>query len=134
MANRRKTSSKRSSVARRPQPQGGYLQTGNPGNAGGAGRPPAAIRAASRAGYDELMPVVLKIGKNARAKHSDRIRAADVLGKYGMGQPVSIDDVLECWHETVSVIRERFAPDISEPLIVTLRPIWIGIGQPKQRP
>ena len=38
-----------------PQSHGGALRRGNPGNAGGSGRPPKVVQAASRALYDSVL-------------------------------------------------------------------------------
>jgi hypothetical protein len=109
-----------------PQPHGGAIRRGaQPGtNAGGTGRPPSAIRATARQAFDEALPIVAKIVRGKTTKDSDRIRGADVLGKYGMGHPVSIDDVRECWRQQIDEIREFLPPEQSEPLLARLRPIW----------
>lgn len=52
---KRKKSPSKTSVARRPGKHGGSLQTGNPGNKGGSGRPPSVIRDQLRGSYDERM-------------------------------------------------------------------------------
>lgn len=111
-------------IARIPQPNGSALLAGGvPGNRGG-GRPPSAIRATARADFDELLPTLKRIVTGRRTKAVDKIRGIDVLGKYGMGSPVSIDDVRQAWREQIDVIREMLPPAQSEPLLAALRPIW----------
>src|SRR5438128_839053 len=84
-----KTPSRAVSVAKRPQPQGGYLQTGNPGNTGGPGRPPDELRELSRGAYGSL------IGELRRRVDAKLIEAAElselasllgVTGRFGLGE------------------------------------------------
>lgn len=44
-----------------PQPHGGALRAGNPGNRGGTGRPPNALREQGRAGLEEGLPLLCAI-------------------------------------------------------------------------
>jgi hypothetical protein len=55
------------------------------GKPGRSGRPKSEVRDACRAGFDEAIPVLLAIarGELPEVSNTDRIRAADVLGKYG---------------------------------------------------
>jgi hypothetical protein len=121
--NGRKSTGKTPVGALVPQAHGGALRHGGT-NRGGPGRPPSAIRATARQAFDEALPIVAKIVRGKETKDSDRIRGADVLGKYGMGHPVSIDDVRECWRQQIDEIREFLPPEQSEPLLARLRPIW----------
>jgi hypothetical protein len=115
-----------------PQPKnwtggtGALLSGGMPGNKGG-GRPPSAIRATARNAFDEVLPLITKIVKAKDTKDIDKIRGADVLGRYGMGHPVSIDDVLSRWRQQIDVIREFLPPEQSEPLLAQLRPLWMDL-------
>ena len=90
-------------IAIMPQPQGGYLQVGNPGNRGGPGRPRDRVRLASLLSFEKRIPVLEQIadgqcvervkvvgGDGApveverSAAVSERIRAVEVLGRAGM--------------------------------------------------
>ncbi len=74
-----------------PQPHGGaILQGGNPGNRGGSGggRPPSVLRQRLRDSADDRMKVLEEVadGEDPNAKPSDRIKAVDILLKYGLGE------------------------------------------------
>lgn len=72
--------------ALRPQPHGGALFHGGvPGHRGGTGRPPSAIRERCRGGFDRRIKVLEEIADDPSLPTRDRIRAIDVLGKYGLG-------------------------------------------------
>jgi hypothetical protein len=71
-------------------PKGGAaLVPGNPGNAGGqpgrSGRPKDEVRLGCRVAFDEAVPVLRAIvkGELPDVSTADRMRAADVLGRYG---------------------------------------------------
>jgi hypothetical protein len=70
-----------------PGPVGGMLKTGGtPGNKGGTGRPPSAIRAK----YRELLSIHAEtIATNILLSGNDRTKVAmlDHLGKFGLGEP-----------------------------------------------
>lgn len=67
-----------------PGPRGGMLHRGRPkGGKPGPGRPPSAVRAASRAGYDAAIPILQRLLRSKETRPADRIRAAEVLARYG---------------------------------------------------
>ena len=66
------------------------LNVGNPGNSGGSGRPPSAIRARCRGSFDARIPVAESIADDPNASASDRLRAIDVLAKYGL--PLQVEN------------------------------------------
>ena len=72
-----------------PQPHGGALQVGNPGNAGGTGRPPNALRAAMRGNLDEVIP---DLHKRWQEKEIDAIQYAEFLAKYAIGPLKGVSD------------------------------------------
>lgn len=78
------TSGKRS-VRLRKQKHGGALQVGNPGNKGGTGRPPSQIRSTARDNFDTLLPRIMKIAEAGDTRAQDVIKAAELMGKYGLG-------------------------------------------------
>lgn len=83
-----------------PQEHGGALRVGNPGNAGGPGRPPSAVRAACAESFDTRIPVLEQIADDPKVSKSDRLKAMDLLGKYGgllkaeIGGSLGIDGIL----------------------------------------
>ncbi len=50
-----------------------------------AGRPPSVIRERCRGSFEDRIAVLEEIADDARANAGDRIRALDLLGKYGLG-------------------------------------------------
>ena len=92
----------------RPQPGGGSLQTGNPGNKGG-GRTPDELRALFRQPLAKLLPVVERIAEavdvevvscphcNEKVevpsyrKDGDKLKAVDLLARYGIGTKQEVD-------------------------------------------
>lgn len=69
-----------------PQPHGGALK---PGAGGGAkngalgGRPPSAIRERCRGSFVERIPILEEIADDDSLRPNDRVKAIDVLAKYG---------------------------------------------------
>lgn len=80
---------------------GAILQGGNPGNKGGPGRPPSALRERMRGSLEERLKVLEEIADDSDSRPADRIRAVEVLARYGLGsahelsgpdqQPMRID-------------------------------------------
>jgi hypothetical protein len=104
-----------------PQPHGGALLTGGvKGHDGSnAGRPKSAIRELCRQGFEEVVPDLVEIAKGAATREwagnpvgpmfGERVRAADVLAKYGLGEAKAVvpQDVLEA----VGEIAAEFVPE-----------------------
>lgn len=81
-----KTSGETSGPELQPQPHGGALLDGGVhGHRGAGGRPPSAIRQHCRGSFDQRVAVLEKIADDDRATVTDRLRAIDMLGKYGLG-------------------------------------------------
>jgi hypothetical protein len=112
------------------------------------GRPPNAIKASCRKDFDEVRPLLRELAKTGRMKlkkargsasseagdeeevvasFSDRIRAIDLLGKYGMDQNVSIADVRACLKETQQEIRELLPKEQYEMLWARIMPHWMKL-------
>ena len=93
MAKNGKTANKTASSEQRsrPSPRSGQtLPLGNhPGNTGGkkgrSGRPPSPIRDACRQSFDKRIQKLEHIIDDAKSRDADKIRARDLLGKYGIG-------------------------------------------------
>ena len=117
-----KTSGK-PSVQMVPQPHGGALQVGNPGNSGGSGRPPSVVRQRSRDGYYTRIPTLEAIADSEKSKDADKIAAVSVLGRMGMTGAVNMDDIRERLRAQLEVIRSRDTWS-SADLISAIKPIW----------
>lgn len=92
-----------------PQPHGGALRRGNPGNKGG-GRPPSELRRRLReAGADRLS--VLEEIADGGEKESDRLKAVDMMLRYGLGKQVPRDAVLAFLKDAADLV----ASEVDDP-------------------
>ena len=130
-----------------PGRNGGTLNAGGtPGNSGGkkgrSGRRPSAMRALATEMFSERLPHLADIAdgkaicriKSGDAETetlispdvSDRLRAIDLLGRYGPGtvKEVSADDVEDRVERTLEVIQARTSPEQFASIVEELRPIW----------
>jgi hypothetical protein len=73
-----------------PGRNGGQLRVGGT-NAGGPGRPTSAVRERCLGSFAERLPVLEQIIDNPDSAATDRIRAMDLLGKYGGLQTQQLD-------------------------------------------
>lgn len=71
----------------RPFEKGHDPRRGQGGRAGAPniGRPPNLIRAALRASFEERLRILESIADDGKCSPSDRIRALELLAKYGLG-------------------------------------------------
>lgn len=84
-----KTSQKTAHL-RTPKTGIGKLRTGGkPGNKGGTGRPPDAIRATLRLNFDSRIKVWTAIADDESKDDNLRIKAVEMLAKYGMGTTIT---------------------------------------------
>jgi hypothetical protein len=150
-----KTSGKTSGRAMVPQPHGGALLPGAGGGPQpGAGRPPSAIRNRLRGALDQRVPVLEEIadgvvtiklaqkcehcGKEPTegaptveevlrqaANPADRLKAIDMMAKYGFGSGMPSDEVRARLRATVALI-EELPEAVAEPLIEKVRKVWPG--------
>ena len=111
-----------------PQPHGGALRHGAvPGtNSGGTGRPPSAIRERLRGSFDERVAVLEDIADSNAESTADRIRAIDLLAKYGLGtlKEISTEDVAGRLRETIAIIRRRLPKSEADALLNEMRGVW----------
>lgn len=69
------------------------LNIGNPGNKGGPGRPKSEIRRACAEAFYDRIPMLAKIAdaeEEGATTKTDRLKAIDLLGKYGVGNSSDI--------------------------------------------
>jgi hypothetical protein len=116
---------------------GGPLVPGNPGNRGGkpgrSGRPPSVIREACRMKFDRRVSFLARVadGKVENATVSDRLRAMQLLGTYGLDSRtagVDINEVRDKVAATIDVIRRVLPNDKAVELIAAIRPVWKAPG------
>ena len=68
------------------QTHGGALRAGGtPGNRGGTGAPSSELRARLRGSASERVAIAEEIADDPQASNADRLRAIDLLFKYGLG-------------------------------------------------
>ena len=108
------------------QQHGGALRVGNPGNRGGPGRPPSALRERLRGSLDERVAILEQIADNPDASDRDRIKAVDVMARYGLGtlRELSVEDVRERLRATLELLKQELHEDDADRLIARLRGIW----------
>lgn len=113
-----------------PQPHGGVLVPGaGRGPAKGApnaGRPPSAVRALMREALAARVSLAEAIADDPANAPAERLRALDLLGRYGLGstRELTVDDVRERLTATVSAIRAMVPPPHAENLLARLRGVW----------
>lgn len=94
------------SAALIPQPHGGAIYRGGVrGNSGGPGRPPSELRARLRGSFEDRFAVLEAIADDAAADPSDRIRAIEVMAKYGIGPVTGLSD--DTCGRTVAIVVRR---------------------------
>lgn len=104
----------------------------HPGNTGGkpgrSGRPKDKVRAALALAGAKRISVLRSIadGQDPDAKPGDRIKAVDVMLKYGLGveHPISHDDIRGRLRATIDLIRRDLPPDVADPLLAKMSELW----------
>lgn len=113
-----------------PQPHGGaLLAAGRKGGTPGTGRPKSAIREKLRKvleddGVEYLRKVLA--GEIEGASISDRIRAADVVAKHGLGseREVTLEWVGARVAQTVAIVRAELGDEDAQRVLQRLREVW----------
>lgn len=108
-----------------PQPHGGALTPGNPGNKGG-GRTPSALRKLALKKGPKMLKVLDTIANDENAKQSDRVAAARELLRVGLSSSMSRDEVREKLHATIMMIESHLDEKQSLPILMELRRIWLA--------
>ncbi len=108
-----------------PQPHGGALRNGGP-NRGGPGRAPSEIRKQLRGDFRERIQILNRIADDEEMRAGDRIRAVELMARYGLGTltEMSVEEVRDNLTVTISVIRDFLNEDQAKELVERLRPIW----------
>lgn len=109
------------------QPHGGALLGGGlPGHVGGGGRPSSVLRERLRGSFQERVKVLEEIADDPEADPQDRIRAIDVLAKYGLGvtRELSVDEVRDRLRDTVVLIRRVLPSEQAAEILRLLREVW----------
>ena len=113
-----------------PQTHGGALVPGaGRGPAKGApnaGRPPSAVRALLREAFATRVSLAAEIADDPSLAPAERLRALDLLGRYGLGttRELSVEDVKERLAATVALVRATVPAPHAEALLAKLRGVW----------
>lgn len=139
---KRKSSDERPAIELVPQPHGGAIRRGNPGNSGGAGRPPAWYRQLARSEIDkhELVERLAKIAsgeigeivesKDGREYCEAPLReqrgAIETLLKIGVGTSgmIAAEDVRKRIADTVDLLNEHLSDEAALPILEQMERIW----------
>lgn len=141
------------SVEMIPQPHGGALRRGG-NTTPGTGRPPSAIRSRLRGAFDERVAVLeeiadgivtinlrekcehcgemptrqspLELQNLVRSVTNDRLKAIDMMAKYGMGPGMSVDEVRDKVRATKAAADDILPPELAEQFTAELKRIWLG--------
>ena len=92
----------------------------------GTGAPPSELRAKMRGSLADRIAIAEGIADSEAASDADRLRAVDLLAKYGLGtmKEVSVENVRERVSKTLDVIRARCSPEQAQAILAELRPVW----------
>lgn len=114
----------------------------------GPGAPPSELRAQLRGSFAERIATLEQFADGAMplkercpacgfeqastlatalpVDASDRLRALDMLAKYGLGtvKEVTVENVRERVMATLAVIRQRCSEEQAAAIVAELRPIW----------
>lgn len=90
-----------------PQPHGGSIYQGPPRRpVAGPGRPASELRRMSRKGFEERLPELERIARKG-IRESDRLRAIDILARYGLGEAKHYDG--ELVRKLAEAVRSTFS-------------------------
>lgn len=133
-------------------PGGGAIRNGGT-NVGGPGRPPSDLRQRLTGAFAARVPILEDfadgkvtlrvVGKCEKCGHEgepltteeikaalpqigDRLKALDLMGKYGPGAVKGVveDDVRERLKQTLQIIMAELPADVAEPLLGKIEVVW----------
>ena len=122
---RDKTAGQSTAMEKIRQSHGGALNAGGTrGNKGG--RPPSKLRAMCRKMAGSRLQVLGQISsKKSKASDADKIRAVDVLLKYGVGgSAINVADLRRALHEMSELAHEMFPKDQADAFLTACGPIF----------
>ena len=112
-----------------PTHGGGQIFSGGVrGNAGGTGAPSSALRARLRGSVEERVRILEEIADDHSALKTDRIRALDVLARYGLGaaSELTFESVRERLVRTIDVLHDELDVEDARRVLMRIAPIWRG--------
>lgn len=74
---------------------------------------------------DEAEILTVSLTGVVSASVGDRVKALDVMAKYGLGalKEISAEHVRDRLRQTIEIIRQE-APEVAETLLAKLEPVW----------
>lgn len=97
---------------------------GKPGNRGGKGTTPSAVRKACRKSFAARMPLLRALADDPNLDVKDRLRAIEMFGRFGLSGAVTWDDIRGRLKLQLEVLR-RVVPEAElEGLLAELSQIW----------
>lgn len=112
----------------KPAHGNGLLRHGSePGtNAGGTGRPPSEIRKSLRLSFDQRVKIWEEIADDADAPRLERMKAVDLLAKYGLGttKELTVEHVKDRLQQTIAAISDTLPAEQANALLARIEPIW----------
>jgi hypothetical protein len=140
-----KTSVQTSAVQKRPQPHGGALQTGNPGNKGG-GRTPSALRDLARGITEEALPRLRLVALGEPVTQSRKVKdtpegpvyadvairpdvtqmldAFDRLVSLGMGEELRTEDIRKRLERQAELLADALPPELLTAAMQAIAEAW----------
>ena len=90
------------------------------------GKPPSALRERLRGSLEERIEVLEEIADDPNSADRDRIKAVDILGKYGLGtvREITLEHVRERLRQTLELLKLELDEDEADRLITRLKGIW----------
>jgi hypothetical protein len=107
-----------------PGPRGGILNRG--GTFRGAGRKPSKIRDALRLSFEKRYRVWESIADDEKSQPGDRMRAVELLAKYGIGlaQGIPREEVVEKLKASLDLLKAQLPDPEATLIIARMRKIW----------
>jgi hypothetical protein len=84
------------------------------------------VREAFRKAAGERLGVLTEIADATDQPPGDRIRAVEVLARYGLGQlkEASVEDVKDRLRDTLAILRQELDAETAERVITRMAEVW----------
>lgn len=108
---------------RTPKHGKGKLMSGNPYAQGGT---PSELRKRLRGSMRDRINVLEEIADDPQSKPSDRLKAIDLIAKYGLGKltELSTEHVRGKLVETIAIVREELDEADADRVLTRMREVW----------